>query len=278
MKTINYFSITMFSAVLGAMTLFSCEKENIQPLTEDEEVEIAESSSSLENATLEELESIEETLIENPEGGRVAAGCATVTRDQENKIITIDFGSGCVGPFGRERSGKIFITYGGVFGDNLANRVITFENYYVNNKNITGKIEHRDFNEVEGNITHTRKHTDLKITFPNGYSITSNGSTTVTWLEGQGDEDRFNNVYTISGSYTGITSRGVTITRTITEDLLVNTSCLAEGGFAIVGGKIEVKVTNRNRQRTRTIDYGDGTCDQTITVTINDKVFTITIS
>ena len=277
MKTINYFSFTVFSTVL-ALTLSSCEKEKIRPLTEQEEVEIAESSSSVENSALEELEAIESTLIANPEGGRVASGCAVVTRDQENKIVTIDFGTGCVGPFGRERSGKIIISYGGVFGDAHANRVVTFENYFVNNKNITGAIELRDFNEVEGHITHTRRHSDLKVTFPNGYTFTSNGSTTVTWLEGQGDEDPANNVYTISGGYTGVTSRGVTITRTIVEELEVNTGCLAEGGFAIVGGKIEVKITGQNRERLRTIDYGDGTCDQTITVTINDRVYTITIS
>jgi len=277
MKSFNHFSTTALLIILGAF-LFSCEKENVQPLTEQEEIQIAESSSSLENATMEEVQSIEQTLIENPEGGRSAAGCAIVTRDAENKRITIDFGSGCVGPFGRERKGVIVVNYGGAFNDHLANRIITFENYFVNNKSVTGTIELRDFNRVNGHLTYTRRHIDLKVTFPAGHSVTSNGTTTVTWLEGEGDNDVTNDVYSITGAYTGITSRGVTITRTITEALIVNIKCLSEGGFAIVSGKIEVKVTNRKREQVRTIEYGDGTCDQTITITVNGVVHDITVS
>jgi hypothetical protein len=276
MKVFTRFSAATF--ILGSALLFSCEKENVQPLTEQEGIQIAESSSSLESATLEEIQSIEQTIIENPEGGRTAAGCATVTRDVANKTITIDFGSGCVGPFGRERKGVIIVHYGGAFNDHRANRVITFENYFVNNKSVSGTIELRDVNLLNGHLTYTRKHRDLKVTFPAGHSVTSNGTTTVTWLEGEGDNDVTNDVYTITGAYTGITSRGVTITRTITEALVVNIKCLSEGGFSIVAGKIEVKVTNRKREQVRIIEYGNGTCDQTITLSVNGVVRDITIS
>jgi hypothetical protein len=278
MKAFSHLSAAVIGIILGSALLFSCEKENVQPLTEREEIEIAESSSSLESATLEEIQNIQQVLTENPEGGRTAAGCARVTRDAEQKIITIDFGSGCVGPFGRERKGMIIVHYGGSFNDLLANRVITFKNYFVNNKSVSGTIELRDFNLVNDHLTYTRKHEDLKVTFPAGHSVTSNGSTTITWLEGEGDDDVTNDVYSITGAYTGITSRGITITRTITEALVVNIKCLSEGGFSIVAGKIEVKVMNRKREQVRTIEYGDGACDHTITVTVNGVVHDITIS
>jgi hypothetical protein len=37
--------------------------------------------------------------------------CPVITHDVLNTKIIIDFGDGCVGPYGRERRGKIIVTY-----------------------------------------------------------------------------------------------------------------------------------------------------------------------
>jgi hypothetical protein len=280
MKTKNRISLLIkaFSLLMIAAVLFSC-KEDEENITEQEEVEIANESSSSESVTDEELQAIEEEMALNPEDGRIAGtGCAIVTWNQTAKTVTLDFGNGCVGIYGRERSGKIIVTYGGEFGDQLANRVITFEDYFVNNRQITGSIELRDFNTNEnGNLTATRKRIDLAIHFPDGNKFTSNGSTTITWTEGGGDDDLMNDVLSITGSYTGVSTRGRTVTHTILEPVIVSYACYAEGGFARVDGKTELRITGA-RERVRTVDFGDGTCDETITVTINGREYTLTIS
>lgn len=271
--------LKIVTLALLLITLFSCREADEDAITEQEEVQIASESSSSESLTDEEIMAIEEELVLNPEGGRVSSGgCAVVTRDEAAKTITLDFGSGCIGAFGRERSGKIVITYGGEFGDNLANRVISFDNYYVNDKGITGTIELRDFNtDASGNLTATRKRNDLTVHFPGGTTFTSNGSVTITWLEGQGDSDTTNDILQITGSYTGVSSRGRTVTHTITEPIVVNFACYSAGGFARTDGRTELRISGV-RERVRVVDFGDGTCDGTITVSINGKVHTITLS
>lgn len=281
MKTRNRFSaiLRILSFLLVSAVAFSCKDDDETSVSEQEEVEIANASSSSESVSDEELQAVEVELSLNPEGGRVAgSGCATVTWNQEAKTVTLDFGDGCVGVYGRERSGKIIITYGGEFGDHLANRVITFDNYFVNNKQITGSIELRDFNtDANGDLTATRKRIDLAVHFPDGNTFTSNGSTTVTWIEGSGDNDRTNDVYSVTGSYTGVSTRGRTVSHTILEPIIVSFACYADGGFARIGGKAELRISGA-RERVRTIDFGDGTCDDTITVTINGRIYTIIAS
>jgi len=280
MKTKNRISLLIkaFSLFIIAAVVLSC-KEDDENMTEQEEVQIANESSSSESVTDEELQAIEEEIALNPEGGRIAGtGCAIVTWNKSAKTVTLDFGDGCAGIYGRERSGKIIVTYGGEFGDHLANRVITFENYFVNNRQITGSIELRDFNTNEdGDLTATRKRIDLAIHFPDGNKFTSNGSTTITWSEGGGDDDLMNDVLSITGSYTGVSTRGRTVTHTILEPVVVSYACYANGGFARIAGKKELRISG-NRERVRTVDFGDGTCDETITVTINGREYTLTIA
>jgi hypothetical protein len=62
----------------------------------------------------------------------------------------------------------------------------------------------------------------------------------------------------------------------ITEPIVAQFSCRAEGGFLRVAGVKEMTASGNNFSKKRSIDYGDGTCDNEITVTINDRTFTIT--
>lgn len=275
-------SILMLGTLFTSLILFqacdSNDDENIT-LSSDEELDIVENSNDAENTIDEDLQvmSLEQTTSS---GGRIAGEtCAVVTKDETAKTITIDFGDGCVGPYGRERSGKIIITYGGTFDDDMANRVITFEDYYVNNKNITGTVALRDINRNDdGNLTATRELVDYAIHFPDGNSFTLNGSTTREWLEGEGDSIITNDVFRITGAYEGVSTRGRTFSHEIVEPIIADFNCRASGGFLRVAGVREMRISKVDRERVRTIDYGDGECDNEITVTINGKVFTITAS
>lgn len=278
MKRTNHFlTLILFSFALLLSFLISCEDHRDEnALTAMEEVEIESNATSAEMVVDEELQDIDEALIiSDPEGGRSAVECAEVTRDAIAKIITIDFGDGCIGPGGNVRSGKIRITYGANFDDGLANRVITFENYYVNNKKITGSIELRDFNLNDaGQLNATRRLNQFTVHFPEGKTFTLTGTTTLTWIEGQGDDDRGNDVIRITGSYAGVNYQGRDISYSILEPVIADFSCRASGGFLRTAGVKEMKIG----QRTRIVSYGDGSCDQLITITINGKVYNIVLS
>lgn len=268
-------------ALAIAVVFSSCDRENELGQGTDEEEEITLQNASVgEEASDDVLEVAYETEVElkNSEGGRRASSCAEVTNDAVNKIITIDFGDGCVGPHGRERSGKILIKYSSEVGDSIANRIITFENFYVNNKKVEGTIELKDISmNDDGYLQSVKRLIDLKIIFPNGEYIIFNGSRTREWLEGRGDGDASNNKYRITGSMEGISSTGRSFTHEITTPIIADWSCAAEGNFARVSGVVEMTKLGGYVNRKRIVNYGDGTCDNVITITTIRRTYTVTI-
>lgn len=273
---------TKVAVILLSVILFSaCDNESSLSNDENEEANIAEVSSIAENESdevLEIMEQVEGSLSSpNGRGGEWDFPCAVLTKDEAAKTILIDFGTSCVGPYGRTRSGKITIQYSGELNDGISNRSITFENYKVNNKGVEGQIELRDINEnADGTIQSTKKLVDLTVTFPNGKSVTYNGSRTRLWKEGVRDGDLANNVFEITGSIEGLWSTGRTFTHKIVEPIVVDWSCASSGNFARVAGLVEIEKLNGFVNRKRTINYGNGDCDNAITVTIGTRTFEIT--
>ncbi len=280
MKT-NFFKLMYAVLFMVAMFLVSCDNNEDLQGTETEEEQTLESASVSEDETDDVLEMAYQSETElTSTGGRVrTTSCAVVTNDKQNNIITVDFGAGCVGAHGRARSGKIFIAYSHEIGDSLANRIITFENYFVNNKGITGTIELRDVSVNDaGNLQSVKRLIDLTISFPNGEKTVFNGDRTREWLSGAGDDDPSNNVYKITGSLEGISSTGRSFTHVIVEPIISDWSCAAQGNFARISGVVELTKLKGYSVRKRTVDYGDGECDNFITITTFKRTYVITIT
>lgn len=273
---------TISATFIVAMLLVGCDREDnvTTPGTDAEEESIVESASIGEDASDDALEITTIAEAEISAGGRSSASlCATITKDTENKKIIIDFGDGCVGPYGRERSGKIIVTYSSEIGDSIANRIITFENYFVNNKGVTGTIELRDISVNEsGNLQSVKKLIGLKITFPNGELVVFNGIRTRELISGGGDGDHSNNVYKITGSVHGESTTGRSFIHEIVEPVIADWSCAAAGNFARKAGVIEMLSLGGFKDRKRTVDYGDGECDNTIVITTFRRTYTVTIN
>ncbi|AYB30870.1 hypothetical protein D4L85_09900 [Chryseolinea soli] len=277
----NFLKSTYGAMMLVGLLAVSCNRdEDMQQGTDTEEEQAVETSSEGDDSADDALEMAyqgEHQLTVS--GGRVKYNmCATVTNDKEHHIITIDFGDGCVGPYGRERKGKILIAYSSEVGDSLANRIITFENFFVNNKGVTGTIELRDVSiNADDNLQSTNRLKDLTITFPNGQKVVYNGSRTREWLAGAGDDDPTNNKYKITGTVTGESTTGRSFTQEIVEPIISDWSCAAQGNFARVSGVVELTKLNGYSVRKRTVYYGDGVCDNVITITTFRRTYSVTI-
>jgi hypothetical protein len=281
MKTMK-FNLSKFAICtlfISALSIQACNDDSDKDISEDEQMSIAENSTESDSGVDEDLQAASEATGSSS-GGRIAENsCAVVTRDATAKTITIDFGTGCQGRFGRSRTGKIIITYGGEFNDSLANRTITFQNYTVGQKHISGTIELRNFNlNGDGHLTCERKITDYTVTYPNGKTFTLNGTTTREWLSGDRDKIPGNEVIKITGSYTGESTNGRKYSRTIVDPIIANFTCKASGGFLRVSGSEEMTMTTAKKNRTRTINYGTGDCDNEITITVNGTTKTVSIT
>ncbi|MEJ7643363.1 MAG: hypothetical protein WKF87_02100 [Chryseolinea sp.] len=268
-----------YAIIIAALFATACDYEDrLSQGTEDEEEQALVSASVGEDASDDALEITTQAEAQFAvDGGRAASFCGTVTKDKENKILTIDFGDGCVGPYGRERKGKIFIAYSSTIGDNLANRIITFDNYFVNNKGVGGTIELRDISINDaGNLQSVKRLIALTISFPNGEQIEFNGSRTRELISGYADEDPFNNIYKITGSVTGTSTAGRSFTHQISEPIIADWSCAARGNFPRVSGKVEMTRLGGYQNRMRIVDYGNGDCDNIITITTFRRTYTVT--
>jgi hypothetical protein len=198
--------------------------------------------------------------------------CATISNDPTNKVLTIDFGSksaGCSSFFGRFRRGKIISNYEGNLGDTLASRTLTFDNFVADNRSISGTVtlDSQSFNFVH-QIVARRSVKDFQVLFPGGGGITFNGAQIRTWHSGMADTIEFNNTYVLQGDLEGESSTGRSFTSSITKDVFINFYCASQGGgYARTVGLVELTHLEGYPDRTRTVDYGDSTCNKAAHVT-----------
>jgi len=201
--------------------------------------------------------------------------CATITKvyEEDMVIITIDFGEeNCLCNDGRERRGKIYINHYGYYWAGDVEIDFSFENYFVDDNQLTGtKNVLRTMNE-EGN-----RFSEIIV---DGAMILSDDAGTITWyaernreiIEGSDTRTKIDDKIEITGSSNSTLADGTAMSCEITTPLLrIN----QPGCFRyFVSG---VRTISKGEEPEITIDYGDGTCDNLAEVTQDGITTTIEI-
>lgn len=194
--------------------------------------------------------------------------CVEVTDtgvDTYPRTIVLDFGDGCTGPGGVERAGVLHIEVSGPMNEAGSVCTVTFENFSVNGNALEGtRTTTSNGSNAYGQPQFTRV-VDMAIernigTFQR--SFTQN----VTWISGFDTEPCGDNVFEVSGNGTVTRPNGTTISRTIIEPLTIDRVC----GY-VTAGVVVVDAPMGER----TIDFGDGACDDDATVTIDGETYEI---
>lgn len=252
------------------------EEQTFQSEIDQNDLDNISSEEDLETAYDEiDLISVEanESMDEEVLGGRVQMDesdrltrCATVTHDKEAMTITIDFGDGCEGPDGKVRSGIIFITYTGRLFIPGSEWTITFRDYYVNRKHVEGT---KTITNVSGSISdHVSFHKvlkDGKITWPDGTFATREVDKTFTWI--RANNPLMDEVH-VQGEASGMNRRGVAYSVTIVSKIIWKRACRLRGVCIPVQG---LKLIERRDHSDVLVDFGDGECDLTVTITKNGE-------
>ena len=193
----------------------------------------------------------------------------------DSDTIIIDFGDGepssCV-KYNKLRRGQIVIVYTGQYKDSLSETLVTFNNYYVNNNWIQGKKMIQNNGRDQNGKVNLKIIDTINITGEKTISIISNKNR--IWNNGYYTDTYDDDKYSINGSAHGNSSNGQDYTVIISENLLVNISCINENSCLTTDGQIEIIPLGYD---SRYVDYGDGDCDCNATVTLNDEIFPITI-
>lgn len=203
--------------------------------------------------------------------------CSTVgvvQNSTNNYTMTIDYGSGCVCLDGRRRAGKLIAVFNGKWNVNGTSVTITPEDYQVTGLN--GKTYDFSFTHT---ITRTginsAGHLVLAVVVKDAVLTSSDGTIrwestrNVAWTQGILDGNPTTNVYEITGSASGTSSNNVSFTVTIDEPLVIKATCPH-----IVQGVLSLTPAGR---LTRTLDYGNGACDNEALLVIDTFSRTITL-
>ncbi|MEZ4827459.1 MAG: hypothetical protein R3C61_14440 [Bacteroidia bacterium] len=185
--------------------------------------------------------------------------CATIEifqNDQEQFVVTVDYGQGCSCVDGRTRSGKLTGVFTDLWDQENVKLTITTEGYKITN------LLGTSFDFVfEKTITRADVNTSqpvfnvlvptAELTSEKGETITWSSRRKVTVIAGADDLDPSNNVYSITGTASGVARNEVAFDVEITEPLVLDASCgiISEG----------IVTLTPEEKTARVIDYGDGT-------------------
>lgn len=199
-------------------------------------------------------------------GGRYeeSSFCASVELDKTNSVLTLDFGAGCTSESGRVRKGKIIFQYTSL--NPLGARSIIFDDYEVDGTRVEGTITTSAITRNSNNkLTFTRKVMNGKLIFSDGKIFLYNADHAFTWTEGEGNLNVFSWVFEMNGSSAGTNREGVSYTGTITTPYTIKYSCFQNGVFYPVSG---VGVFTPSQGFPFTVNFGDGSCDKKVSVTV----------
>lgn len=279
MKTSHYF-LGLLLVLLSSVFIISCERDKDQ--LSNEVVTLAETE-TINNAIYEEIDGTVETTLATLDLNKYdvsslkstsADACPVITVDHPDttyfpKIVTIDYGDGCSFVFNNDtitRKGRIIITVTGRYFVTDAQRIITFENFYINDVKIEGTrtIANLGIND-KGHLTFGIKLEDGKITFNDGKFVTCESERVREWVR---SSDWTKDTIYVTGRASGTNIQGDNYSCEI-DDPLVLVHCLVfNRHWTIVDGSLVITIGN---ETPIIIDYGDGNCDRTINISKGSK-------
>ena len=188
---------------------------------------------------------------------------------QYPKTLTLDFGTGCSSIDGIIRTGKLIYTFSGPLFTPGTTVSVSFNQYTVNGYGIQGTYAITN-NSTQSGVSFTTLVTNGILTCPDATNYHYSHNKTYTQTAGASTPfDISDDVYAISGNSAFSSSDGSSLVLNVTTPLVRNFTCLyiTQGVVAFV----------YNQGISGTIDFGNGTCDNTATLNVGTITRTITL-
>ncbi|MBC7641350.1 MAG: hypothetical protein H7174_03285 [Flavobacterium sp.] len=285
--------ILIFGVIFSLITI-SCSKKEANDTTTINADE-ASVNAKIDIATEDVARIVEEQLTTNDGvSGRVAAAasslptCATVTRvpvDNTSIVVgdlitkTIDFGTtDCQLTNGNKLRGKIIMSH--IYQPNATSHTVTytFVDFYHNARKFNGtKTFVRTMTAATAaSPSHpiVVMNLDMTMTLPDGRVFTRIGTRTREIIAGYDTPlNLYDNEYSVTGSWTTTYPNTTVQNSIITSPLIVKLQCSLTNNSPISKGII----TFTRNTRVATLDYGNGSCDNTAIFTLNGVSYTIVL-
>lgn len=291
MKTFKLLSVGLF--IFGMLLFSACQNDegvdanpaeaslDVQSLQDDGVAEdIYEDVLDVSNQVLEaNAEFLDEQKtksgLKSTKNGVWQCANVTITIEGNTRTAVIDFGEeGCEGRNGKVRTGKIISTFERRFSRRASRVTTTFENYTVNGIAVAGtKITTNIAAEGE-----TPKHRVEVIggllTFEDGTTITWDSQRTRIFQEGfDTPQDISDDIFSVTGQQEGTNRQGASYASRTSSPLIYKGACRLEGIRFPASG---IRLVDPFNGQVRRVDFGDGECDRSFTVTVGGRTETIT--
>ena len=278
-------TLSLLTLIAGVLLFMACNKDVIKETAE----EIAATVESVEDENVAETiynGDVDQSLVlaENknadlfgfadaPPPSRLRStdspACATITLDRTEFpiTVTIDFGAGCRGNDGRTRRGKIIIVFSDTIRKNGSTATTTFDNFYVDSAKVEGKHILTNLSQP-GKPKVKREIINGKLTWPSGRWIERSSEKYFEMVKGVNTRLREDDVFSITGEASGKNSRNKSWTAKITSPLEKRANCrwITKG-----------IVNFQRNDKTGSLDYGSGDCDNKAILKINEFTKEITL-
>ncbi|MBC7922168.1 MAG: hypothetical protein H7Z75_13890 [Ferruginibacter sp.] len=280
MKNVNHPFIMLFAA--GTVLVTACRQHEEATPAAPQAASTAATDQAYALATFDDALALAgESMQSANAGGRVSgeqkmSSCVRVTHNQDDKMVTLDFGAtGCAAAGGRIRTGKITIFYVGRYREPDSSLRLTFDNYAVEGNQVGGTVY------LSGTRQNPSGQPEYRVTVEdgfvkfqdNGQSIALNMTRTQVWTTGadtpqQAADDAF------AATYSGdLTDRNGTYYAVSTfQPLLLKGACATEGYYYPVSGTVSFQPATGPAWA---LDFGTGACDKQAQLTFGRVVYPI---
>lgn len=288
MKTNSFFKkIAAMTAILTLGFAMSCQEEDTPYALEASYV----AEETVTDYYFEDADDIAGVALQSDEGtsgGRVAEGPRTITIDDprcacDNLAVTItlspnstfevpvgdiviDFGEGCEDSLGNIRTGKLLIHFVGRRFLPESYITLTFDGYTINGIALAGTRTLTNISDSNEDYPKFRVVlADGSATWPDGTVATREHCFEREWIRANNptqDQMIVNQCPGEDVAARGSNRRGIEYEMIIIEELVYKRGC----PIAVSGVKKFVEVATGKEI---VIDYGDGNCDNVMTITVN---------
>ncbi len=269
-------------AALLCISIFSCKKNEVPASSPTAQTTtqtlLMNANNTIANASDQQSQEVSDilgsTVVMSPDSSACRVVTFSPSRDVYPHLKTVDFGSSCTGPDGITRSGKKLITVYANWKTAPAGTLIsetTFSDFWLDSVNVTGNVKtYVDTAASPGPLA-------LKIvtnkTFTDTKGNTNTFIATSYWLQTAGDTTTTtaDNVYRITSSASGteVLDGATALTWTSNTDPQHPVMKMGDCAFRS-SGALQIQLTlAEGTVFNEYLDYGNGTCDNNATITIN---------
>lgn len=257
---------------MAALTLAACKKDETQgPSTTGQSFTSALDHSLAESMFDDVLRQSDQAADDNGLRDHMDGCNATITIDTVAMPHTmlIDFGpENCTGTDGHERRGSILVSFTGPYRATGTVITITPQDYYLDDHKLEGSKTVTNLGPGSDGHIKFSISVDGSVTAPdNSWTATHSSERTRTWVAGANTPTPWDDEYLITGTGSGINRHGLAYSATITQPLHIKVGC-----WQPVSGRVDITPEGLP---TRHVDYGNGECDGSFTVTVNGITITV---